>query len=345
MIRKWLLSVIVLILLMVSVGGITRLTGSGLSITEWKPIMGVVPPLNETAWTEAFRKYQVIPQFQQINSAMTLHGFKWIFFWEYSHRLLGRMIGLVFGLPFLFFFLRGMIARKWLWPLAGVFGLGGLQGALGWFMVKSGLADLTYVSHYRLAAHLLLALLIASAIVWILKRMKDDEASPASVRLVDCRLACSARILGAGVLVQTIYGAFTAGLKAGFQFPTFPTMGGQWIPAGFLERSPVWRNFFENPASVQWVHRVLGTLLLVSFLFIWVRSRSRLEAKSQRRALTLAAHLVLVQYILGACVVFFGVPVWLGTLHQLTGSLVFLAVVNLIYEFPRTPSSPMVPAS
>lgn len=333
-ITQWLIGIVVLVGVMVAVGGITRLTGSGLSITEWAPILGVIPPLNEADWQVAFSRYQEIPQYRLVNSTMTLAQFKWIFFWEYLHRLAARLVGVVFLVPFLVFLIRKQVPRRFVWPLWGLFGLGGLQGFLGWFMVRSGLSDLTSVSHFRLSVHLITAFFIGAATIWILKSLLD-EMNPARVAArQDLGVYRRAPVIfGILLLIQTLYGAFTAGLKAGYQFQSFPTFYGEWLPAQMWERVGFFSNILSNPVMVQWIHRVLGTVLVVGALGFWFHLRGRLTCRSQRVALTAFAHLLTLQYIIGASVVLNGVPVWLGTFHQVTGYLLFVLATHFWYEF------------
>jgi cytochrome c oxidase assembly protein subunit 15 len=322
---------------MVALGGITRLTGSGLSITEWKPVTGALPPLTESAWQAEFAKYREIPQFKEMNSWMQLDDFKRIFFWEYLHRLFGRLIGVFFFLPFIYFVARKQVPRRWTLPLLGLFALGGLQGFLGWYMVQSGLSKLTSVSHYRLAVHLIAAFVIGAAMLWVRKAMQDaDEPARLRARAYLPVLTRLVRATVALVVLQTFYGALTAGLKAGFQFPTFPTFNGQWIPDRMLELAPAARNFLDNPIAVQWIHRANGTLLVTLAMGTWFRYRTRLRPhRSQRVALTAFAHTILLQYGVGIGVVLFGVPVWLGTFHQVTGFAVFLLAAQAWFEFRK----------
>lgn len=320
-IQVWLATLILSILGVVIIGGITRLTGSGLSITEWKPIMGAIPPLNESDWLVAFEKYQQIPQFKFINSSMTLEGFKWIFFWEYLHRLLARTVGLIFLFPFLYFYARKKIERKWTPYLLGAFLLGGAQGALGWFMVSSGLSVLTYVSHFRLAAHLTLALAIAAYLLWIFYKVSPTHTPRPFV----ARRPWIALI--ALTWLQTLWGAFTAGLKSGYQFPTFPTFHGYWMHPQLWALSPHWINIFSNPITVQWIHRILATLIVILLTIIF----SKALKAGQARLLLPSFALVLLQYSAGIALVLAGMPVWLGALHQGVGSLFLLSVMRVYY--------------
>jgi len=332
-IRRWLIFIVVLITLMVALGGITRLTGSGLSITEWKPIMGAIPPLNEAEWAIAFEKYKEIPQYRKINSTMTLSGFKWIFFWEYTHRLLGRVIGLAFALPLALFWIRKKIPPGYKPKLLALFFLGGSQGAMGWFMVMSGLSELTYVSHIRLMLHLMLAFIIGAYAAWLIKSLSDRDFRAPVLK----RVRTLSRTLFAFVFFQCVYGALTAGLKAGYQYPTFPTFNGEWIPNALWDLAPSPLNFVSNPVAVQWTHRLLGTLTLgIALAFAWkVKNLSKLTRYSsgQKLAAFLPFFLVLLQYTFGAFLVWNGIPIWLGVSHQVLGFVVFLAALNAVYEF------------
>src|SRR5215813_3504212 len=263
-VRWWLIGVAALIALMVLVGGATRLTESGLSIVEWKPVTGTLPPLTEAQWHEAFEGYKKIPQYREMNAGMTLAEFRTIFWWEWSHRLLGRLIGVAYLLPFLYFLWRGGLSadlkrRLWL-----IFGLGALQGAVGWWMVASGLTARTEVSQYRLAAHLILALVIFSAIVWTVRRMRARPAIAPPPRL-----KLFARLLLALVFLQIYFGALVAGLRAGRAYNTWPTIDGAFIPSMgrlFFE-TPWWRNLFDNVLTVQFEHRMTAYLLLAVALW------------------------------------------------------------------------------
>src|SRR6201994_4397335 len=257
-IRVWLFTVAALIALMVLIGGATRLTESGLSITEWKPVTGALPPLGQAEWERAFEAYKLIPQYRQLNAGMTLSDFKTIFWWEWSHRLLGRVIGAVYLLPFLFFLWRGGMSAELKRRLWLIFGLGALQGAVGWWMVASGLSERTEVSQYRLATHLVLALLIFAAIVWTLRRLGENAPSSAPPRL-----KISAVILLALTFVQLYLGALVAGLRAGKIYNTWPDIDGGFIPsaARLFFDVPWWRNLFENTLTVQFEHRMVAYTL------------------------------------------------------------------------------------
>jgi cytochrome c oxidase assembly protein subunit 15 len=289
---------------MVVVGGITRLTESGLSIVEWQPLIGALPPLSQADWEALFAKYRETPQFQRVFSSMDLAGFKSIFWWEYLHRLLGRAIGLVFLIPFLYFLFKKSLSRSLAWKLTGVFVLGGLQGAMGWYMVKSGLVDDPRVSHFRLTAHLGLALLIFSIEFWLalglLKEKSQVKPNPFPLLVVGV------------VFLMALSGGFVAGLRAGHAYNSFPLMNGHLIPPEAFMLEPWWRNFFWNVATVQLVHRALFWLLLVLIPLLWWRARCT-QAK-------IAAHhllgLFLIQAALGIATLLLAVPVALGAAHQ-----------------------------
>jgi len=321
-VAAWLLVCCALVFAMVVVGGITRLTHSGLSIVEWQPIVGTAPPLDDAAWQEAFGKYQRTPEFRTVNPGMDLAGFKSIFWWEYAHRLLGRLIGAAFLLPLLWFAARGRIGRALTWRLAAIFALGGLQGALGWYMVQSGLVDDPRVSQYRLAAHLGLALLIYAAMLWIALDLlfPRTDAPPKGLR----RLALA---LAALVFAMALSGALVAGIRAGLAYNTFPLMGGHLVPPGMLVLEPWYLNFFANVATVQFDHRAIAWLLAFLVPWFWLRVR---RAAPSRRA-TLAADLLLgalvLQIALGVSTLLLVVPVALAAAHQAGAMLVFTAAL------------------
>lgn len=319
--RAWFWTIAVFTMCVLIVGGVTRLTFSGLSIVDWDPIMGVIPPLSDAQWQEAFERYQQFPEYQKIRQGMTLSEFKFIFFWEYLHRLLARTVGLVFLIPFLFFLLRRWMNRPLAYRALTLFALGAMQGVMGWLMVASGLVDRPAVSHYRLAAHLSLAFIIFGYAVWLARELKvpvepaADPAPHASRR--------GLTIVGVLLALQVIWGAFTAGLKAGFFSNTFPLMGGRWIPRDILRLEPAWRNFLENGIAVQWTHRVLGTLLaLVAVAFCIKVLRAGVDRMSKRFAIALGV-LILGQYLLGVLTLINAVPVPLGVTHQVTALILF----------------------
>jgi heme a synthase len=305
----WLAAVAALIFAMVLVGGATRLTESGLSIVEWKPFTGTIPPLGETAWQAEFAKYQTIPQYQQVNRGMTLDEFKLIYWWEWAHRLLGRLIGAAFLLPFLWFLWNGRVEpalRGWLWA---IFGLGAFQGAVGWWMVASGLAERVNVSPYRLAFHLTLACAIFALIVWTIQRLRPRSPTPAPTRL-----RVSATGLIGLVLCQIYWGALVAGLRAGLLYNTWPLIDGHVVPAAssLFFNEPWWRNLFENPLTVQFTHRGIAYLLFVAALIHAVDA-----VRSGRAGLSLLlAGAVTIQAALGIGTLIYQVPIGLALAHQ-----------------------------
>ena len=323
-VRAWLIFTAFLIFLMVIVGGATRLTDSGLSITEWKPIMGAIPPLTEADWQEVFEKYKLIPEYQTVNAGMTLEEFKFIFWWEWGHRFLGRIIGFVFFLPFAFFAATGRLSRRALWQCLGLFVLGGLQGALGWYMVASGLVERVDVSQYRLSAHLTLATVIYAAMLWVAFGLDRAHRSLASGR------DWMAFLIPVLLVLQIAAGGFVAGLDAGMGYNTWPLMDGALVPKGLFVMSPGWANLFENAMTVQFNHRVLAYVIAI------VVAGYAYVAQSKAAALVLAA--VVLQIALGIWTLLAQVPLWLGLFHQ-GGALIVLAAAlwNLHASLTRSP--------
>jgi cytochrome c oxidase assembly protein subunit 15 len=328
-VRWWLFSIAALIAIMVLVGGATRLTESGLSIVEWKPVTGTLPPLNQEQWTQAFEAYRAIPQYRELNAGMNLAEFKTIFWWEWSHRLLGRVIGVAYLLPFLWFLWRGVLGaelRRRLWL---IFGLGALQGAVGWWMVASGLSQRVEVSQYRLATHLVLALLIFAAIVWTLRRLSDRTPSAVSSRLKITSVA-----LVVLTFVQLYLGALVAGLRAGRVYNTWPDIDGALVPSAarlFFE-TPWWRNLFDNTLTVQFEHRMTAYLLFaLAVLHALDAVRSRAGTAAVNGALWLLAAIAL-QATLGILTLLYEVPIALALAHQ----AVAIAVLTLaIFQAER----------
>jgi len=319
-VRVWLFAVAALVFVMVSVGGATRLTGSGLSITEWQPIMGVVPPLSEVAWQDALEKYRQIPQYRHVNKGMSLEAFKRIFWWEWTHRFLARFVGVAFLLPFLYFLATGRIARALVPRLAGLFALGGLQGAIGWYMVASGLAGRTDVSQYRLALHLSLAVVIFAGLLWTALSLGPREAGRQAVPPFYRRGA--AWIVGL-VFLQIVAGAFVAGLKAGNDYNTWPLMDGRFIPQGLGVMSPWWANLFENATTVQFNHRMLAYVLTaVALWHVW-SVLSRTDDRLVRASGLAVGGAVLAQVALGIWTLLAQVPLSLGLAHQAGAVTVF----------------------
>lgn len=308
--RWWLGIVAAMIVAMVLVGGATRLTESGLSITEWKPVTGALPPLTDADWTAAFEAYKQIPQYRELNHGMSLGEFKNIFWWEWSHRLLGRTIGMVFLLPFLFFLWRRKVPAELKKPLWIIFALGGVQGFVGWWMVASGLTHRVEVSQYRLAAHLILALIIFAAIVWTMRRMRARPSVQASARL-----RATSVVLFALTFVQIYFGALVAGLRAGRVYNTWPEIDGGLIPAGdrLWFETPWWRNLFDNPLTVQFQHRMTAYLLLTLAVLHTIDALRRPAVRSG--ALWLLAA-ILLQATLGIMTLLQQVPLDLALTHQ-----------------------------
>lgn len=309
-IRTWLWLTAILVFLMVLVGGATRLTDSGLSITEWLPISGAIPPLSEADWLAAFEKYKQFPEYQLQNKGMSLAEFQFIYWWEWGHRLLGRAIGVVFLLPFLVFLILRRISLNLFWKLLAILVLGGLQGALGWYMVASGLVNRVDVSQYRLSAHLTLAAFIFAALVWTalgVGRERQWSTTPGK---------WGALFLIGLLLLQIGAGGFVAGLDAGMGYNTWPKMDGQWIPSGLFVMAPEWRNFFENAMTVQFNHRMLAYIIMVVAI---VHAWNTFSVSAM-----IVAYLAAVQIGLGIVTVLLQVPLPLGLAHQ-AGALILLA--------------------
>ncbi len=329
MVRAWLAVVALMIVAMVVVGGATRMTQSGLSITEWQPIHGVIPPLNQAQWQEEFLKYQQIPQYQELNKGMTLAAFKGIFWWEWSHRLLGRLIGAVVLLPLIFFWVTGRIEARLKPRLVALFLLGGLQGLVGWWMVTSGLSQRTSVSQYRLAIHLTFAALILAYTVWLARGLAPSPLSGSRQRLRGV-----AGLLVGLTFVQIFLGGLVAGLDAGLTYNTWPLMDGTLVPSGLFALSPWWRNLFESVLTVQFDHR-LGAYLL--FTVAWAHAFQARYTPYARGALGLAL-LVTLQAMLGVTTLLMVVPLDVALTHQLGAMIVLIAAVfHLRRMWPAVP--------
>jgi cytochrome c oxidase assembly protein subunit 15 len=320
-VRIWLVVVAAFVVGTLLVGGATRLTESGLSIVEWKPVTGTIPPLTEAEWNRQFEAYKTIPQYREMNLGMSLSEFKTIFWWEWGHRLLGRVIGAVFLLPFLWFLWRGVLSADLKRKLWVIFALGGLQGAVGWWMVSSGLTERVSVSQYRLAIHFMLALLIFSAIVWTLRRLQVRPALAAP-----SRLKTTSWVLLGLVFLQLYFGALVAGLRAGRVFNTWPEIDGAFIPAAarlFFEQ-PWWKNFFDNTLTVQFSHRMIAyALLVVTAAHAIDAVRSRVSAQAVAGALWLLMAMV-AQVIIGIMTLLHQVPIDLALAHQGTAIIVLM---------------------
>jgi cytochrome c oxidase assembly protein subunit 15 len=319
----WLLAIALIILAMVTIGGLTRITGSGLSITEWDPIMGAIPPLNDAQWADAFTKYQKIPQYVLENHGMSLEAFKGIFWWEWTHRFLGRLLGVVFLVPFLWFAWKGAI-RKSDWPrMALLFVLGGLQGFIGWWMVESGLETRVSVSQYRLAIHLGAALLLLVAILWIaLEYLRDLKSPP--------KPAGRAFGLVALIYAQMLLGALVAGLHAGLIYNTWPDMDGRLFPEHPFFSMPWWLNFFENPGLAQFDHRI-GAYIVAGFT-VWVFARGVQFSGYAKKSAKLVAGITAFQIGLGIFTLLLQAPEGLAALHQVTAATLLCAAVWHAYE-------------
>ena len=322
---NWLLGVAALVLLMIVVGGITRLTESGLSITRWEPVSGALPPLGEEGWRQAFDLYRQSPQYQKVNTGMTLSEFKNIYFWEYIHRLLGRFIGLTFALPLLWFAAKRAIPKGYGWKLVALLALGGLQGAIGWWMVASGLVDRPEVSHIRLAVHLLTAFAIFGALIWVamdLRRLAaDEDARPV-------RMPTAAIWVLSLLALQFLFGAYVAGLEAGFAYSSWPLMGYEWFPAETPMLAPYLRNFVDNPIVVQFVHRWLA-FVFAAAAFLLAR---RAWARGLHAEAAALAGAVTVQILLGIFTLLTGVDLYVAAAHQGMAALVLAAVLVLAHR-------------
>ncbi len=336
----WLLACAFMVFAMAVIGAITRLTESGLSIMEWAPLTGALPPLSEAEWQRLFDIYKQIPEYIEENAGMTLAEFRTIFWWEYIHRLWGRLIGVVFAVPFVWFLATGRVARRLVPHLIALFALGALQGGMGWYMVASGFAELTDVSQYRLVAHLVLAVVIYGYLLWIAfgllapNRPLNTDRPTTALR----RATAGFAVL---VVIALASGGFVAGVNAGFTYNTFPLMDGDLVPAGYGDLQPWWLNHFENIAAVQFNHRLLATVVLAVAAGLWFWSRRLAIAPRARQALALVFAMALLQIVLGISALILVVPVWLGALHQ-GGALVLLGLGLWAYHqlCPPTPSAP-----
>ena len=334
-ISDWLLCCLLLIFIMVVLGGVTRLTGSGLSMVNWHPVHGVVPPLTAEHWLEEFSSYQQSPEYQKINRDMSVEDFKSIFWFEYSHRLLGRLIGLVFLLPFLYFWWRNKLKSGLTPKLMIMFALGGLQGLLGWYMVKSGLVSNPHVSQYRLTAHLLSAILIYGFILWTILDLRGRNY----YRAIQQSTVAAWRKMSLGLMVllltTIVSGGFVAGLKAGMIFNTFPLMNGEWIPEGVAALSPWYLNLFENKVTVQFAHRLLA-ITTGLLLFGWyIKGRIRFEDPAIKLSFKLVGMMVIIQVVLGISTLLTQVPVWLGAMHQAGALLLFSVMLINVHALSR----------
>ena len=310
----WLFGMVGLVAVMVVIGGVTRLTGSGLSMVEWRPFIGILPPLTEVEWMRVFKLYQASPEFQQVNIDMNLAEFKVIFFWEYVHRVWGRLLGLAFGLPLLFFWLAGRIPQGYGLPLLGLLALGSVQGIIGWWMVTSGLVDNPAVSQYRLAIHLSMALIILLLLLWTALNLRFGRSKRPSGR------AAATLLL---VALTIIAGAFVAGMDAGLLYNEYPLMGDGLVPVEYGENGLF--DPFDNPATAQFHHRWIAVLTVLAVADLWVFGLR----KGLRGLVHIMAMSVIIQFLLGLTTLLLGVPVWAGALHQ-AGAVLLLSIVLIV---------------
>lgn len=332
-IAVWLMVLFALVALMILVGGMTRLTDSGLSITEWKPVTGAIPPLSEAVWSDEFAKYQATPEYQLQNKGMSLSEFKTIFWWEWGHRQLGRLVGLVWALGFFYFLLRRQIPKGWTGRLLLVGGLGGLQGAIGWWMVSSGLTGrMVDVASYRLATHLGLAFIILCVLIWYAWQLQRREMDLfQSRRNQEKPLVTLSTVMLVLVFAQILLGALVAGIDAGRGYIDWPLMNGEFLPSESFDYVPFWTNFFENPALVQFNHRMLGYVVLLGSLYLWFSSRSSAIVATRRAAL-IALGMVVAQMVMGIVTVMHAAPVHLAIFHQVGAVIVIVSILNVRFS-------------
>jgi cytochrome c oxidase assembly protein subunit 15 len=342
-IRIWLMILFGLVVLMIAVGGLTRLTDSGLSITEWRPFTGAIPPLNAADWQSEFAKYQEIDEFRIQNQWMQLSDFKVIYWWEWGHRQLGRVVGLVWAIGFFWFLLSRQIPTGWTPRLLFIGVLGGMQGAIGWWMVSSGVTSgesMVDVASYRLATHLGLAFVILGFISWYMMMLSRPERA-----LMQARRGKEAKLFGlsTGLLhftfLQILIGALVAGIDAGRSYTDWPLMGGQIFPASAFMLEPWWRNIFESPGLVQFVHRVVGYALLAFAVVVWLRGRKSAHPKTQR-AFNVAFGVLCAQIVLGIVTVLYAAPVQIAIVHQLLAVLLWVLILRarFLSAYPITTS-------
>jgi heme a synthase len=328
-IRVWLMVLFALVVLMIAVGGMTRLTDSGLSITEWKPVTGAVPPLNDADWQAEFALYQATPQYALMNRGMELAEFKQIYWWEWGHRQLGRLMGVIWAVGFVFFWATKRIPPGWTQRLLIVGALGGAQGAVGWWMVHSGLGEgMVSVASYRLATHLGLAFGILGLIAWYVFRLERREADLLGARRVgERRLTAGATGLMHLAFVQVVLGALVAGIDAGRAFPTWPLMGDGFLPPEPFSITPLWRNFFEDPGLVQFIHRMTAYALFALGVYVWVRARKSPNTAT-RTAFNLMLGMLLVQVVLGIVTALYSAPVHIAIVHQFGAVVLWVLILR-----------------
>lgn len=327
----WLLGCAAVVYLMIVVGGMTRLTQSGLSMVEWEPIMGIIPPIGEAQWLDVFAKYKTSPEYLKVNAGMSLDAFKNIFYWEYGHRVLGRVIGMIYFLPLVLFIILGMVPKGWYLKLFTLFVLGGLQGFMGWYMVKSGLVDVPHVSQYRLTAHLGLALVIFIFMFWY---ALDFLRGARRANYASRRYLNSTFLVVLLVFIMMLSGGFVAGTKAGFIMNTFPLMNGQLVPDGWLAMTPLWRNFFENAVTVQFIHRCIAVFVVTAVIVSFTVSLNQRFKASNGWVLLI----MIVQVCLGISALVMQVPLALGAAHQ-AGAVALLASALMAAHIARKSAS------
>tara|TARA_R100001039_G_C1842230_1_gene103024 strand:+ start:594 stop:1613 length:1020 start_codon:yes stop_codon:yes gene_type:complete len=325
----WLLTGCILIFIMVVVGGITRLTDSGLSISNYKLITGTIPPIGEAEWQEAFELYQQYPEYQKLHSHFTLEDFKGIYFWEWLHRVIGRLIGLVFIFPFIYFLITKQLTKKTIKKCLVLLVLGGFQGFLGWYMVKSGLVDMPDVSHFRLAAHLTTAFLTFAATLWVaLDLMYPNK------KIIDKKFRNLIIVSYLALIFQIVYGAFVAGLKAGLLHNHWPFMNeGKFMHETVYILEPFYKNLIENPSGIQFIHRTFAYVVVVFILIIWYQGKKMSLTKLQNKALDALFILVFVQFLLGVLTIIYQVPLWLGVAHQVGAFFLLSAMTFTLHRF------------
>ena len=326
----WMISGCLLIFIMVIIGGITRLTDSGLSMSTWKLIGGSIPPLNLEEWIAAFDIYKATPE-GKMNSHYVLDDFKYIFFWEYLHRMIGRLLGLVFIIPFIYFLIKKKLNRKLISQSLVLFAMGAMQGAIGWWMVKSGLVDKPDVSHFRLAIHLITAFLTCAFAFWVALPLIYPEKRDGDNKLL--KLTSWLFIL---VVIQIIYGAFVAGLNAGIGFNSWPKMNGEWIPEAVYSLDPLWKNFLEAPYGIQFIHRILALIIVSFVLLIWVKGKKIQQNHLQKKSLNLLISVVILQTVIGIFTLILVVPISLALIHQLGAFLLLMSVVFSLFTFSKS---------
>ncbi|NSX53905.1 heme A synthase [Parasulfitobacter algicola] len=328
-IRAWLLVLFAMVVIMIAVGGLTRLTDSGLSITEWLPVMGAIPPVTAQDWASEFDKYRAIPEYQLQNRGMSLAEFKVIYWWEWGHRQWGRVIGFVWALGFLYFLIRKQIPVGWTRPLLILGAMGGAQGAIGWWMVSSGLRDgMLDVASYRLAIHLGLAFAILGFIAWLVFKLSRTEAE-----LLQARRAREAKLFGMGtglmhfVMLQILIGALVAGIDAGRNYVDWPLMAGGFFPPDPFQLEPIWRNFFEDDGLVQFMHRIAGYLLMIFAIVVWLRGRKSPNTNT-RFAFHAVLGMMIVQMVLGIVTVMYSAPWHIAIVHQFGAVVLWVLVIR-----------------